>query len=96
MNKVVDIARYVTKESFDDYSILHLKHSNKWKFISQIYRVDTSIRSMEDLDNSVMFYAQIKAIASGNSMILERFKIDNEVQKLQDKGRTYKATIFRI
>ena len=94
MNKVVDIARYVTKESFDDYSWQLIE--TKQKFISQIYRVDTSIRSMEDLDNSVMFYAQIKAIASGNSMILERFKIDNEVQKLQDKGRTYKATIFRI
>ena len=43
-----------------------------------------------------MSYGQIKAIASGNPMILEKFKIDNEVQKLQDKERTYKATRFRL
>lgn len=94
MNKVVDIARYVTKESFDAYSWQLIE--TKQKFISQIYRGDTSIRNMEDLDNSVMSYAQIKAIASGNPMILEKFKIDNEVQKLQDKERTYKATKFRL
>ncbi len=93
-NKVVDIARYVTKESFDAYSWQLIE--TKQKFISQIYRGDTSIRKMEDLDNSVMSYAQIKAIASGNPMILEKFKIDNEVQKLQDKERTYKATRFRL
>lgn len=94
MNKVVDIARYVTKESFDAYSWQLIE--TKQKFISQIYRGDTSIRNMEDLDNSVMSYGQIKAIASGNPMILEKFKIDNEVQKLQDKERTYKATRFRL
>ena len=94
MNKVVDIARYVTKESFDAYSWQLIE--TKQKFISQIYRGDTSIRNMEDLENSVMSYAQIKAIASGNPMILEKFKIDNEVQKLQDKERTYKATKFRL
>ena len=94
MNKEVDIARYVTKESFDAYSWQLIE--TKQKFISQIYRGDTSIRRMEDLDNSVMSYAQIKAIASGNPMILEKFKIDNEVQKLQDKERTYKATRFRL
>jgi len=94
MNKVVDILRYVTKESFDAYSWQLIE--TKQKFISQIYRGDTSIRSMEDLDNTVMSYAQIKAIASGNPMVLEKFKIDNEVQKLQDKERTYKATKFRL
>ena len=68
MNKEVEIARYVTKESFDAYSWQLIE--TKQKFISQIYRGDTSIRTMEDLDNSVMNYAQIKAIASGNPMIL--------------------------
>ena len=94
MNKEVEIARYVTKESFDAYSWQLIE--TKQKFISQIYRGDTSIRRMEDLDNSVMSYAQIKAIASGNPMILEKFKIDNEVQKLQDKERNYNATKFRL
>lgn len=94
MNDKVEIARYVTKESFDAYSWQLIE--TKQKFISQVYRGDTSIRKMEDLDNSVMNYAQIKAIASGNPMILEKFKIDNEVQKLQDKERNYRATRYRL
>lgn len=93
-NKEVEILRYVTKESFDAYSWQLIE--TKQKFISQIYRGDTAIRNMDDLDNSVMSYAQIKAIASGNPMILEKFKVDNEVQKLQDKERNYKATKYRL
>lgn len=93
-NKEVMIFRYVTKESFDAYSWQTIE--TKQKFISQIYRGDTSIRTMADLDNSAMSYAQIKAIASGNPLILEKFKIDNEVQKLQDKERNYKASKFRL
>lgn len=93
-NKEVEIARYVTKESFDAYSWQLIE--TKQKFISQIYRGDTSIRTMEDLDNSIMNYAQIKAIASGNPMILEKFKVDNEVQRLQDRERNYRATKYKL
>ena len=94
INKEVEILRYVTKESFDAYSWQLIE--TKQKFISQIYRGDTSIRNIDDLDNSAMSYAQIKAIASGNPMILEKFKVDNEIQKLQDKERNYKATKYRL
>ncbi len=93
-NEIVDVRRYVTKNSFDAYSWQLLE--TKQKFISQIYRGDTSIRRMEDLDNSVMNYAQVKAIASGNPLILEKFQIDNDVQKLQDKQRNYNASKFRL
>ena len=93
-NKLVHIFRYVTKESFDAYSWQLIE--TKQKFISQIYRGDTSIRSLDDLDNQAMSYAQIKAIASGNSLILEKFKVDNEVQKLQDRERNYNATKYRL
>lgn len=93
-NETVRIYRYVTRESFDAYSWQTIE--TKQKFISQIYRGDTSIRTMEDLDNSTMSYAQIKAIASGNPLILEKFKVDNEVQKLQDRERNYKASKFRL
>lgn len=43
-----------------------------------------------------MSYAQIKAIASGNPLILEKFKVDTEVQKLQDRERNYNATKYRL
>ena len=51
---------------------------------------------MDDLDSQTMSYAQIKAIASGNPLILEKFKIDTDVQKLQDKERNYNATKYRL
>lgn len=93
-NNEVEVVRYVTKGSFDAYSWQTIE--TKQKFISQIYQGDTSIRRMEDLDNAVIGYAQLKAIASKNPMILEKFKIDTQVQKLQDKERTYNATKFRL
>lgn len=93
-NKEVMIFRYVTKESFDAYSWQTLE--TKQKYISQIYRGDTSVRTMEDFDNSTMSYAQIKAIASGNPLILEKFKIDTDVQKLKDRERNYKASKYRL
>ena len=93
-NPMVHIFRYVTKESFDAYSWQLIE--TKQKFISQVYRGDTSVRTLDDLDNQVMGYAQIKAIASGNPLILEKFKIDTDVQKLQDKERNYNATRYRL
>lgn len=93
-NPMVHIFRYVTKESFDAYSWQLIE--TKQKFISQVYRGDTSVRTLDDLDNQVMSYAQIKAIASGNPLILEKFKIDTDVQKLQDKERNYNATRYRL
>lgn len=93
-NDEVEILRYVTKGSFDAYSWQTIE--TKQKFISQIYQGDTSIRQMEDLDNAVIGYAELKSIASKNPMILEKFKIDTQVQKLQDKKRTYMATRYRL
>lgn len=94
LNKMVMIFRYVTKESFDAYSWQTLE--TKQKYISQIYRGDTSVRTMDDLDNSTMSFAQIKAIASGNPLILEKFKVDTDVQKLKDRERNYKASKYRL
>lgn len=94
LNKIVMIFRYVTKESFDAYSWQTLE--TKQKYISQIYRGDTSVRTMDDLDNSTMSFAQIKAIASGNPLILEKFKVDTDVQKLKDRERNYKASKYRL
>lgn len=91
---MVKIFRYVTKESFDAYSWQLIE--TKQKFISQIYRGDTSIRELGDLDDTVLNYSQIKAIASGNPLILDKFKIDTEVQKLQNRERNYKAGKHRI
>lgn len=93
-NPVIHIFRYVTKQSFDAYSWQIIER--KQKFISQVYRGDTSIRKMDDMNEGVLNSAEIKAIASGNPLILEKFKIDTEVNQLKGKERNYKATKYRI
>ena len=53
-------------------------------------------RDIEDVDDAGLNYAQVKAIASGNPMILEKFKIDMEVNKYKDLKKEYNASIFRL
>ncbi len=81
-NPEVQIFRYVTEGSFDSYSYQLIE--TKANFISQIMenRVGCE-RSMEDVDGQALSYAEVKAIATGNPLILEKFKVDNELKLLQ-------------
>jgi hypothetical protein len=54
----------------------------KARFIHQVMRGETSVRSAEDLENGALTYAEIKAIASGNPAVVEKIKIDTEIRKL--------------
>lgn len=80
MNEEVSIFRYVTKDTFDAYmwSIVE----NKQKFISQIMTSKSVARSCEDVDETVLSYAEVKALATGNPHIKEKIDIDNEVARL--------------
>ncbi len=79
-NKEVQIFRYVTEGSFDAYMWQTLE--TKARFIHQVMRGETSVRSAEDLESGALTYAEIKAIASGNPAVVEKIKIDTEVRKL--------------
>ena len=79
-NKEVQIYRYVTEGSFDAYMWQTLE--TKARFIHQVMRGETSVRSAEDLDSGALTYAEIKAIASGNPAVVEKIKIDTEIRKL--------------
>jgi hypothetical protein len=79
-NKEVQIFRYVTEGSFDAYMWQTLE--TKARFIQQVMREETSVRSAEDLESGALTYAEIKAIASGNPAVVEKIKIDTEVRKL--------------
>ena len=93
-NPEVQIYRYVTEGSFDAYSWQTIE--TKHKFIAQIMRGKVIGRNMEDIDDSSLNYAQVKAIASGNPMILEKFKVDMEVNRLKDLKKQYNGTIYRL
>src|SRR5580692_5106850 len=79
-NKEVQIFRYVTEGSFDAYMWQTLE--TKARFIQQVMRGETSVRSAEDLESGALTYAEIKAIASGKPAVVEKIKIDTEVRKL--------------
>jgi hypothetical protein len=79
-NTEVQIYRYVTEGSFDAYMWQTLE--TKARFIHQVMRGETSVRSAEDLDSGALTYAEIKAIASGNPAVVEKIKIDTEIRKL--------------
>src|SRR5438105_8245379 len=80
LNPEVRIFRYVTEGSVDTYMWQTLE--TKARFIQQVMRGETSVRSAQDLESGALSYAEIKAIASGNPAVVEKIKIDTEVRKL--------------
>ena len=87
MNKEVHIYRYVTKNTFDAY--LFQLVEKKQKFISQIMTSKTPVRSAEDIDEVALSYGEIKALASGNPMIMEKTNLDAEVSRLKLLKQSY-------
>ena len=80
-NPKVDIVRYVTEGTFDAY--LYQIIENKQKFISQIMTSKSPARSVEDIDEVALSYAEIKALVVGNPYIKEKMDLDIQVSKLQ-------------
>ncbi len=79
-NPQVGIYRYVTEGSFDAYMWQTLE--TKARFIQQVMSGSVSVREAEDLEGGALSYAEIKAIASGNPLVLEKVRIDTEVRRL--------------
>lgn len=80
LNEEVYIYRYVAEGSFDAYIWQTLEI--KARFIAQVMRGDTSIRTIEDIELAAMTYAEMKALASGNPLVLEKATVDTEIAKL--------------
>ena len=93
-NKEVNIYRYITENTFDAY--LWQTIENKQKFISQIMTSKTPVRVAEDVDESSLNYAEIKALATGDPKIKEKMDLDNEVTKLKMLEVNYKSNRYRL
>ena len=92
-NPEVEIYRYVTEGSFDAYSYQLIQ--TKANFINQIMaNSNGGGRTAEDLDRDTLTYAEVKALASGNPLILDKFKVENELKQLYlSKSRYDKSHI---
>ena len=75
----IELIRYVTEGSFDAYvwNLLEVKA----KFVAQLFNSTSGLRTVEDLTMGALTYAEIKAIASGNPLVLEKAMVDAEVMK---------------
>ena len=93
-NKKVNIFRYVTENTFDSY--LWQTIENKQKFISQIMTSKTPVRAAEDVDESSLNYAEIKALATGNPLIKEKMELDNQVTKLKMLEASFKSNKYSL
>ena len=81
MNETVHVYRYVTENSFDSYLWQTLE--NKQKFISQIMTSKSPVRSCEDVDETTLSFAEIKALCAGDPRIKEKMDLDVQVAKLR-------------
>ena len=81
MNETVHVYRYVTENSFDSYLWQTLE--NKQKFISQIMTSKSPVRSCEDVDETTLSFAEIKALCAGDPRIREKMDLDVQVAKLR-------------
>ena len=80
-NPEVDIYTYVTENTFDSY--LYQLVEGKQKFIGQIMTSKSPVRSAEDIDETALSYAEIKALCTGNPHIKEKMDLDIDVQRLK-------------
>jgi len=80
-NAEVKITRYVTEGTFDSY--IYQLIEAKQRFISQIKNSKMSVRSVEDIDEIVLGYAEVKALATGNPLIIEKCQLEMEVGRLK-------------
>lgn len=94
MYKEVRIFRYVTKKTFDAYNWSIIE--NKQKFISQILNGDVVERKCTDIDEAVLNYAEMKAIASGNPLIKEKIEIDAEVSRLSLLKKSFTLGKYKL
>jgi N12 class adenine-specific DNA methylase len=93
-NVEVQIYRYVTEASFDAYMWQTLE--TKAKFISQVMTGESDLRHIEDVDGTALTYAEVKAIASGNPLVIEKAKVDTEVARLTRLESQHTETQFKL
>ena len=93
-NPKVHVYRYVTEGTFDSY--LWQTVENKQKFISQIMTSKSPVRSCEDVDETALSYAEIKALCAGNPLIREKMDLDIDVARLRLLKADHESQRYRM
>ena len=93
-NDEVHIYRYVTEATFDAY--LWQTVENKQKFISQIMTSKSPVRSCDDVDDTALSYAEIKALCAGDERIKEKMDLDVDVARLKLMKASHQSQQYRL
>ena len=93
-NPLVHVYRYVTEGTFDAY--LWQTVENKQKFISQIMTSKSPVRSCDDVDETALSFAEIKALCAGDPRIKERMDLDVEVSRLKLMKADHQSKQYRL
>lgn len=93
-NDTVHLYRYVTENTFDAY--LYQLVETKQKFVGQVMTSKTPVRSIEDVDEAALSYAEIKMLATGNPHIKEKMDLDMQVQNLKMLQSNYYSKRFDL
>jgi len=94
MNKDVTIYRYVTESTFDSY--LWQTVETKQRFISQIMTSKSPVRSCDDVDETALSYAEIKALCAGDDRIREKMDLDVDVARLKLMKADHQSRQYRL
>lgn len=93
-NPEVHIYRYVTEATFDAYLWQTLE--NKQKFISQIMTSKSPVRACDDIDETALSYAEIKALCAGDERIKEKMDLDVDVARLKLMKANHQSQQYRL
>ena len=93
-NETVHVFRYVTEGTFDAY--LWQTVENKQKFISQIMTSKSPVRSCDDVDETALSFAEIKALCAGDPRIKERMDLDVDVSRLKLLKADHQSKQYRL
>ena len=88
-NEEVSIYNYITENTFDAYLWQILEQ--KQRYISQIMTGRSALRTCEDMDETVLQYAQFKAMAASDPRVKEKMETDNEIGRLMILKSSWKT-----
>ncbi|MBB5265780.1 hypothetical protein HNP82_002931 [Catenibacillus scindens] len=69
---------------------------NKQKFISQIMTSKSPVRSCDDVDETALSFAEIKALCAGDPRIKERMDLDVDVARLKLMKADHQSKQYRL
>jgi hypothetical protein len=87
LNTEVQIFRYVTERSFDGYMWQTVER--KARFIAQVMRGRLDVREIEDIGDAALSYNEVKALATGNPLLMDKAEADAELTRLERAERAH-------